>query len=105
MKNPLYREGLKPGLHRIGQGSERKVKLKDIVSTQGTVDAKKVSKLARFTKNMPGTVTVSHRGHGKYSVLDGNHRVNAMLAQGKRKAVVKVQKLSAREELDRILRL
>ena len=95
MKNPLYVEGLKPGMHRIGKGTERKIKLKNLVSTQGTVSEKKIKKLARFTKNMPGTVTVSHRGHGKYSILDGNHRANAALKQGKQKITVKVQRMQS----------
>jgi hypothetical protein len=97
MKNPLFKQGIRPGTHRLGGvGVERKVKLKDLVSTQALVDDGKIKKLSRFTKNMPGKVTVSHRGHGKYSILDGNHRINAMLKQGKRKATVLVQKLSSR---------
>ena len=95
MKNPLHREGIKPGTHRLGGvGVERKVRIRDIVSSQALVDEKKVRKLARFTKNMPGKATVSWNGKN-WIAKDGNHRLNAMLKQGKRKATVLVQKLSS----------
>ncbi len=99
MKNPLYVPGLKPGIHRIGQGSVRKVRIRDIVSTQALVDESKIKKLARFTKNMPGTPTLSHRGRGKYSILDGNHRVNAAIRQGKRTIEALVQKFSSKQPI------
>ena len=95
MKNPLHREGIKPGTHRLGGvGVERKVRIRDIVSSQALVDEKKVRKLARFTKNMPGKATVSWNGKN-WIAKDGNHRLNAMLKQGKRTATVLVQKLSS----------
>jgi hypothetical protein len=97
MKNPLHREGIKPGTHRLGGvGVERKVRIRDIVSSQALVDEKKVRKLARFTKNMPGKATVSWNGKN-WIAKDGNHRLNAMLKQGKRKATVLVQKLSSQQ--------
>ena len=97
MKNPLHREDIKPGTHRLGGvGVERKVRIRDIVSSQALVDEKKVRKLARFTRNMPGKATVSWNGKN-WIAKDGNHRLNAMLKQGKRKATVLVQKLSSQQ--------
>lgn len=97
MNNPLYRKGIKPGTHRLGGvGVEKKVRIRDIVSSQALVDDKKVRKLARFTRNMPGKATVSWNGKN-WVAKDGNHRLNAMLKQGKRKATVLVQKLSSQQ--------
>ena len=105
MKNPLHREGIKPGTHRLGGvGVERKVRIRDIVSSQALVDEKKVRKLARFTKNMPGKATVSWNGKN-WIAKDGNHRLNAMLKQGKRKATVLVQKLSSPSPLIQFARV
>lgn len=94
--NPIFKPGIKPGTHRLGGvGVVKKIKIKDIRSPQHLVNAGKVAKLARFTKNMPGTPTVSHAGGGKYTLKDGNHRVNAALRQGKRAIEARVQKMSA----------
>ena len=101
--NPLFREGIKPGTHRLGGvGVERKVRIRDIVSSQALVDEKKVRKLARFTKNMPGKATVSWNGKN-WIAKDGNHRLNAMLKQGKRKATVLIQKLSSPSPLIQLM--
>ena len=100
MKNPLFKSGIKSGTHHLGGvGEIKRIRLRDIHSPQQTVDEKKVRKLARFTKNMPGTPTVSHAGRGKYVLKDGNHRVNAALRQGKRVIDVRVQKLDSKEPL------
>jgi hypothetical protein len=97
MKNSLHRKGVKAGVHKLGGvGVEKTVRIRSIVSPQALVDEKKVAKLSRFTKNMPGKATVAHLGHGVYVARDGNHRLNAMLKQGKRKATVLVQQLSSR---------
>lgn len=106
MKNPIFQKGIKGGIRKLdGPTVERRVAIKNIRSTQESVDEKQVSRLARFTRNMPGTPTVSHAGGGKYLIYDGNHRVAAALKQGKRVITVKVQKLSARDELNRIIQL
>tara|TARA_R110000868_G_scaffold188768_2_gene431524 strand:- start:2048 stop:8605 length:6558 start_codon:yes stop_codon:yes gene_type:complete len=96
MKNPIFKDGIKSGIHRLGGAGEiKRIRLRDIHSPQRSVDEKKVAALARFTKNMPGTPTVSHAGRGKYVLKDGNHRVNAALRQGKRVIDVRVQQLSS----------
>ena len=89
--NPIYRKGVKPGIHRIGEGKEKMIRIRSIVSPQWGIDKGKVSKMVR-KKNLPPPV-VSHLGHGVYVLKDGNHRVNAILRQGKRKILAKVQKL------------
>ena len=94
MKNPLFKAGIKAGTHRLNDpGVERRIKIKNIRSPQMTVDEKKVKALSRFTKNMPGTPTVSHAGHGKWTLKDGNHRVAAAMKQGKRVINVRVQRM------------
>ena len=102
MKNPLFKAGIKAGTHRLNDpGVERRIKIKNIRSPQMTVDEKKVKALSRFTKNMPGTPTVSHAGHGKWTLKDGNHRVAAAMKQGKRVITVKTQRMSAKAPIIR----
>lgn len=91
VENPIFRKGVKSGVHRIGEGKEKMIRIRSIVSPQWGIDKGKVSKMAR-KKNLPPPV-VSHLGHGVYVLKDGNHRVNAILRQGKRKILAKVQKL------------
>lgn len=96
MKNPIFKAGVRAGTHHLDEpGVERTVKIKNLRSPQHAVDEKKVNKLARFTKNMPGTPTVSHLGGGIYTTKDGNHRIAAAIKQGKRVVKVKVQRFSA----------
>lgn len=91
VENPIFRKGVKSGVHRIGEGKEKMIRIRSIVSPQWGIDKGKVSKMAR-KKNLHPPV-VSHLGHGVYVLKDGNHRVNAILRQGKRKILAKVQKL------------
>lgn len=98
MKNPIYRRGVRAGTHHLDEpGVERTVKIKNLRSPQHAVNEKKVNALARFTKNMPGTPTVSHLGGGVHVLKDGNHRVAAAIKQGKRVVKVRVQRMASME--------
>ena len=91
VENPIFRKGVKPGIHRIGEGKERMVRIRSIVSPQWGIDEGKVRKMTKSAKLAPPVI--SHLGHGVYVLKDGNHRVNALLRQGKRRILARVQRL------------
>ena len=91
VENPIFRKGVRPGTHHIGEGKERMVRVHRIVSPQYDIDEGKVRKMTG-KKSLPSP-TLSHLGHGVYVVKDGNHRVNAALRAGKRKILAKIQRM------------
>lgn len=94
MKNPLFKKGIKPGTHRIGEGVEKMIRIRSIRSPQALVKDAKVKKFKGKAEDMP-PVVVSHAGHGVYTLKDGNHRAVSALLSGKRKIKAKVQKFEA----------
>lgn len=90
--NPSYREGTQKGVHRIGKGSERTIRIRDIRSPQATVHGPSVKAIARKKNGVGKMPTVQHRGHGVYVVHDGNHRIAAAIRNGKRTIRVLAQK-------------
>lgn len=91
--NPLYDPEAVPAVHHIGEGSLQSVPLNQIVSTQATINRRKVrsmkERLQRGTAK-PGSPPVLSKQGKRLIVLDGNHRLAAALRAGKRsvKAIV-----------------
>lgn len=91
--NKLYDKNATKSVHKIGKGVVRKVWLKDIKSPQAGVHGESVKRLSKTdTGKLP---EIEHRGHGRYVVHDGNHRLNAEIMKGKRKVEVKVQRFGS----------
>jgi uncharacterized ParB-like nuclease family protein len=94
--NPFYSESSKIGTRKLtGLTRTRKVALRDIVSPQATIHESKVKAMVRGIKagkESNSLPTLQHRGHGKYAVMDGNHRTTAHLWAGKRKVEAFVQR-------------